>query len=300
VPESSRSFSGPRYSIRFVVIAALFVTCLLIANIIAVKIVELPGGIITPAGVVIFPLSYLFGDVLTEVYGYAAARKVIWLGFFCNLIAVLAIAVAGALPAAPFWQGQAAYETILGFTPYLLIASFCAYLVGEFLNSFVLARMKVATNGRWNAIGHAVQDIQLAMPVATLLWLAGREIGAAALHDGQRLDIVRIGKPSAHPALELRVVVAARRQRRQIAHIDRDAVWIGPAHDRGANTVLDHLLRLILHFRQRVLPDHLALLLRTPPTQHAALWPRRDEARRIHRQARWVLLRRKDCRSLLR
>jgi uncharacterized integral membrane protein (TIGR00697 family) len=149
VQESSRSFSGPGYSIRFVVIAALFVTCLLIANIIAVKIVELPGGIIAPAGVVIFPLSYLFGDVLTEVYGYAAARKVIWLGFFCNLIAVLAIAVAGALPAAPFWQGQAAYETILGFTPYLLIASFCAYLVGEFLNSFVLARMKVATNGRW-------------------------------------------------------------------------------------------------------------------------------------------------------
>jgi len=83
------------------------------------------------------------------VYGYAAARRVIWLGFFCNLIAVIAIAVAGALPPAPFWQGQAAYETILGFTPYLLIASFCAYLVGEFLNSFVLARMKVATNGRW-------------------------------------------------------------------------------------------------------------------------------------------------------
>jgi queuosine precursor transporter len=87
--------------------------------------------------------------VLTEVYGYAAARRVIWLGFFCNLVAVIAIAGAGALPPAPFWQGQAAYETILGFTPYLLIASFCAYLVGEFLNSFVLARMKVATNGRW-------------------------------------------------------------------------------------------------------------------------------------------------------
>jgi uncharacterized integral membrane protein (TIGR00697 family) len=149
VQESSRPFSGPRYSFRFVAIAALFVTCLLVANIIAVKLIQLPGGIIAPAGVVIFPLSYLFGDVLTEVYGYTAARRVIWLGFFCNLIAVIAIAVAGALPAAPFWQGQAAYETILGFTPYLLIASFCAYLVGEFLNSFVLARMKVATNGRW-------------------------------------------------------------------------------------------------------------------------------------------------------
>jgi queuosine precursor transporter len=149
VKESSRPFSITRYSFRFVAIAALFVTCLLIANIVAVKLIELPGGIIAPAGVVIFPLSYLFGDVLTEVYGYAAARRVIWLGFFCNLVAVIAIAVAGALPPAPFWQGQVAYETILGFTPYLLIASFCAYLVGEFLNSFVLARMKVATNGRW-------------------------------------------------------------------------------------------------------------------------------------------------------
>jgi uncharacterized integral membrane protein (TIGR00697 family) len=149
VQESSRPTVGPRYSPRFVVIAALFVTCLIIANIIAVKLIQLPGGIIAPAGIVIFPLSYLFGDVLTEVYGYAAARRVIWLGFFCNLIAVIAIAIAGALPAAPFWQGQAAYETILGFTPYLLIASFCAYLVGEFLNSFVLARMKVATSGRW-------------------------------------------------------------------------------------------------------------------------------------------------------
>jgi len=149
VQESPRPFTGARYSPRFVVIAGLFVTCLIIANIVAVKLIELPGGIIAPAGVVIFPLSYLFGDVLTEVYGYAAARGVIWLGFFCNLIAVIAIAVAGALPPAPFWQGQAAYETILGFTPYLLIASFCAYLVGEFLNSFVLARMKMATNGRW-------------------------------------------------------------------------------------------------------------------------------------------------------
>ena len=142
--DAKRSFSG-----WYVVLAALFVTCLIVANIIAVKILALPFGLFAPAGVVIFPLSYLFGDVLTEVYGYAVARRVIWLGFFCNLIAVIAIAVAGALPPAPFWQGQAAYETILGFTPYLLIASFCAYLVGEFLNSFVLARMKVATNGRW-------------------------------------------------------------------------------------------------------------------------------------------------------
>ncbi|HEU5348185.1 MAG TPA: queuosine precursor transporter [Ktedonobacterales bacterium] len=142
--EAKRGFSG-----WYVVLAALFVTCLLVANIIAVKILALPFGLFVPAGVVIFPLSYLFGDVLTEVYGYAAARRVIWLGFFCNLLAVAAFLLAGALPAAPFWPGQQSYDTILGFTPQLLIASFCAYLLGEFLNSFVLAKMKVATGGRW-------------------------------------------------------------------------------------------------------------------------------------------------------
>jgi queuosine precursor transporter len=137
------------YSGWYVILAALFVTCLIVANIIAVKILVLPFGLFVPAGVVIFPLSYLFGDVLTEVYGYAAARRVIWLGFCCNLVAVMAFLLAGALPAAPFYTGQQSYNAILGFTPQLLIASFCAYLLGEFLNSFVLAKLKIATGGRW-------------------------------------------------------------------------------------------------------------------------------------------------------
>ncbi len=130
------------------IVAALFVTCLLTANIIAVKLFVV-AGVALPAGVVIFPLSYLFGDVLTEVYGYAQARRVIWLGFVCNLLMVVAIWIAQELPPAPFWQGQRAYEQILGFTPRLLVASFVAYLVGEFANSFVLAKLKIATKGRW-------------------------------------------------------------------------------------------------------------------------------------------------------
>ncbi|MGH2459914.1 MAG: queuosine precursor transporter [Chloroflexota bacterium] len=130
------------------IITALFVTALLTANIVAVKLFVV-AGIALPAGVVIFPLSYLFGDVLTEVYGYAQARRVIWLGFFCNLLMVAAIWIAQGLPAAPFWHGQGAYEQILGFTPRLLVASFAAYLLGEFVNSFVLAKLKIATRGRW-------------------------------------------------------------------------------------------------------------------------------------------------------
>ncbi len=129
-------------------VTAIFVTTLITANIMAVKLVDL-GGLILPAAVVIFPVSYIFGDVLTEVYGYARARQVIWIGFACNALAVAAFTVGGLLPAAGFWDGQAAWDRILGYTPRILLASFAAYLVGEFLNSLVLARLKVATGGRW-------------------------------------------------------------------------------------------------------------------------------------------------------
>lgn len=133
----------------FVGIVALFVTCLITANIVAVKLVDI-GGIIVPAGTVtLFPISYIIGDVLTEVYGYRRARQVIWLGFACNVIAVVAIYFTQVLPAPGFWDGQQAYERILGYAPRLLLGSFAAYLVGEFANAFVLARMKVITKGRW-------------------------------------------------------------------------------------------------------------------------------------------------------
>jgi uncharacterized integral membrane protein (TIGR00697 family) len=138
----------PKHSHWFVVLVALFITCLITANIIAVKLISI-FGLVLPAAIIIFPISYILGDVLTEVYGYRQARRVIWLGFFCNLILVVAIWLAQLLPVASFWDGQGAYERILGYTPRILAASFLAYLVGEFSNSFVLAKMKIATNGRW-------------------------------------------------------------------------------------------------------------------------------------------------------
>ena len=137
-----------RVSQRFIVVAAIFITCLITANIIALKLITI-GGLVLPAAIIIFPLSYIFGDILTEVYGYRRARMVIWLGFFCNLIAVIAIWLGGILPPASVWEGQRAYESILGYAPRLLCASFIAYLVGEFANSFVLAKMKIRTKGRW-------------------------------------------------------------------------------------------------------------------------------------------------------
>ena len=137
-----------KYSFRFITLVALFITCLIAANITAVKLVYL-FGFVLPAAIVIFPVSYILGDVLTEVYGYRETRRVIWLGFGCNLIVVAAIWVGLVLPAASFWDGQEAYERILGATPRILGASFLAYLVGEFANAVVLAKMKVATEGRW-------------------------------------------------------------------------------------------------------------------------------------------------------
>ncbi len=150
-PNSTSSYAQPNtdyYSKWFVLVAVIFVTCLITANIIAVKLVSIVGFIL-PAAIIIFPVSYIIGDVLTEVYGYRQARQVIWLGFMCNLLAVAAIWLGGLLPAASFWDGQAAYDRILGYTPRLLAASFIAYLIGEFSNAFVLAKMKIATNGRW-------------------------------------------------------------------------------------------------------------------------------------------------------
>jgi uncharacterized integral membrane protein (TIGR00697 family) len=133
---------------RLVIIAAIFVTCLITANIIAVKVIGI-GSLVLPAAIIVFPISYIFGDILTEVYGYRWARRVIWLGFLCNLIFVFFAWVGQLLPPASFWEGQEAYRSILGYAPRLLVASFCGYLVGEFVNSFILAKMKIATRGRW-------------------------------------------------------------------------------------------------------------------------------------------------------
>jgi len=143
-------------------VVALLTTSLVVSNIIAVRLIALDISdaiaLTLPAAIVLFPVAYIVGDVLTEVYGYSAARRGIWIAFGCNLLAVIAIWLAGVLPAAPFWnagvyqtpeQADQAYRAILGFTPRLLVASFLAYLVGEFLNSFVLAKMKLRTGGRY-------------------------------------------------------------------------------------------------------------------------------------------------------
>jgi uncharacterized integral membrane protein (TIGR00697 family) len=135
-------------------VMAAFVTVLICANLIGpakIAQVELPlyGTLIFGAGVLFFPISYVFGDILTEVYGYARARRVIWAGFGGLAFASFMAYVVVSLPPAPFWKNQEAYEVAFGTTWRIAGASMIAYFCGEFVNSFVLAKMKIATRGKW-------------------------------------------------------------------------------------------------------------------------------------------------------
>lgn len=135
-------------------VMAAFVTVLVCSNLIGpakIATIELPlvGAFVFGAGVLFFPISYIFGDVLTEVYGYARARKVIWAGFAALAFASVMAAIVVALPPADFWQHQAAYEVAFGNTWRIVAASMIAYFCGEFVNSYVLAKMKIWTAGRW-------------------------------------------------------------------------------------------------------------------------------------------------------
>ncbi len=129
-------------------ITALFVTVLLISNVTSTKIVDL-GPFTFDGGTILFPLSYIFGDILTEVYGYSRSRKVIWLGFVSAMLMSVTFILVGVLPPAADWHYQTAYDQILGLTPRIVAASLVAYLVGEFSNSFILAKLKLLTHGRW-------------------------------------------------------------------------------------------------------------------------------------------------------
>jgi queuosine precursor transporter len=132
----------------FDLVMALFVAVLIISNVASSKIVDL-GPFTFDGGTILFPVSYIFGDILTEVYGYRRSRRVIWTGFGCAALTAITLGIVGLLPAAAGWEHQDAYMAILGQTPRIVIASLIAYFAGEFSNSFILAKMKIWTEGRF-------------------------------------------------------------------------------------------------------------------------------------------------------
>lgn len=129
------------------VILAAFVAMLLISNVGAVKLIDI-GGIITDGGAILFPLTYIFGDILTEVYGFKYARRAIWTGFAMAAIMAITFYLVQLAPSAADWPNQAAFEAVLGFVPRIVLASLCGYLVGQFFNAFVLAKLKQRTQGK--------------------------------------------------------------------------------------------------------------------------------------------------------
>ena len=146
--------TGPKRYRYYDFVMAAFVAVLLLSNLIGaakLSVIELPvfGNVIYGAGILFFPLSYVIGDVLTEVYGYARARRVVWAGFGGLIFMSLMAWVVVSLPAAESWEDQPAYEAVFGQTPRIVLASILAFWSGEFANAYVLARMKIWTRGRY-------------------------------------------------------------------------------------------------------------------------------------------------------
>lgn len=155
-------------------ITALFVAVLMISNVAASKITQI-GPFAFDAATILFPLTYIFGDILTEVYGYARSRKVIWLGIICNIILAATLMVVTKLPAAADWPLQESFQAILGQTPRIVAASILAFFAGEFANSFALAKLKVKTNGKYlwlRTIGSTLigQGIDTVVFVVAAFW----------------------------------------------------------------------------------------------------------------------------------
>jgi uncharacterized integral membrane protein (TIGR00697 family) len=131
----------------FSLITGIFCASLVISNILDTKFFEI-GSTAFPAGIILFPIVYVFGDIFTEVYGYNQSRKAIWAGFFSLLILVVALEIARQLPPAAFWKDQVAFDIVLGKVLRIVIASIVAYLAGEFINSLTLAKMKLKQSGK--------------------------------------------------------------------------------------------------------------------------------------------------------
>jgi len=129
------------------IILTVFAAILLISNLAGTKLIAF-GPIITDGGAILFPISYILGDVLTEIYGYKYARRAIWVGLGVMLLAVLCFTIVRYMPPAPEYTAQASYEAVLGFFPRIVAASLAAFLTGSFLNSFVLAKLKIKTKGK--------------------------------------------------------------------------------------------------------------------------------------------------------
>lgn len=134
-------------SVPYMVMGIVFCVCLVAANLLETKVVQL-GPVAVTAGLLVFPVSYIINDCIAEVWGFRKARLIIWMGFFMNFMVVVLGQIAVALPAAPFWEGEASFDFVFGLAPRIAAASLTAFLVGSFINAYVLSRMKLLSHGK--------------------------------------------------------------------------------------------------------------------------------------------------------
>lgn len=134
-------------SVPFMVLGIVFCVCLVAANLLETKVVQL-GPVAVTAGLLVFPISYIINDCIAEVWGFRKARLIIWMGFLMNFLVVALGQMAVALPAAPFWEGEEGFNFVFGMAPRIAAASLLAFLVGSFMNAYVMSRMKVASHGK--------------------------------------------------------------------------------------------------------------------------------------------------------
>ena len=161
-----------KVSVPFMLLGILFNVCLIAANLLETKVIQI-GSLTVTAGLLVFPISYIINDCIAEVWGFKKARLIIWSGFAMNFFVVALGLIAVAIPAAPFWEGEEHFDFVFGMAPRIVAASLMAFLVGSFLNAYVMSRMKVASQGRnfsaraiWSTVVGETADSLIFFPVA--------------------------------------------------------------------------------------------------------------------------------------
>ena len=157
-----------KVSVPFMLLGILFNVCLIAANLLETKVIQV-GSITVTAGLLVFPISYIINDCIAEVWGFKKARLIIWSGFAMNFFVVALGLIAVALPAAPFWEGEQHFDFVFGMAPRIVVASLLAFLVGSFLNAYVMSKMKVASGGR-NFSARAIWSTVVGETAASLIF----------------------------------------------------------------------------------------------------------------------------------
>ena len=186
-----------KVSVPFMLLGILFIVCLIAANLLETKVIQV-GSITVTAGLLVFPISYIINDCIAEVWGFKKARLIIWSGFAMNFFVVALGLIAVALPAAPFWEGEQHFDFVFGMAPRIVVASLLAFLVGSFLNAYVMSKMKVASGGRnfsaraiWSTVVGETADSLIFFPIAfggliawpELLVMMGTQIVLKSLYE---------------------------------------------------------------------------------------------------------------------